>query len=396
MVRSNNSDRTPQYTVTQSRTEVMRGQNHERKRQFGMGMGMGIGVGGWWLRTTLTTVLLLSCAIGSSNAADMAYCSSLNTAASSSPMTDTFQSNGLCTNYCEADYAFAILQGSKCWCSNYAPSSTTTGCTQACPGYGQETCGSVTKNVFGYIALSNVPPSGTVGSTSSTASSTSSSSTSTTSAPTTTTTSTTSSSSSSTSTTETPSLSVITSVGGVRTVTYIPETTASATATAEPSSSGDSFFSQPGRVAGVFVGVALLVIAIVGALMVFCYRRNKQRNSMHGGPEAAVIPAGGAGVMAGRRRSRSLSTLGLMGEKGFHSVDTAPSTGPPNMAGLNGVGTAAARGPDGTKLVDQRLDPSQLYLRYDPDTGSSRMSVRSLRDDADYSRRVLRLANPDD
>lgn len=118
---------------------------------------------------------------------------------------------------------------------------------------------------------------------------------------------------------------------------------------------------------------------------------------MHGGPEAAVIPAGGAGVMTGsRRRSRSLSTLGLMGEKGFHSVDTAPSTGPPNMAGLNGVGSTASRGPDGTKLVDQRLDPSQLYLRYDPDTGSSRMSVRSLRDDADYSRRVLRLANPDD
>lgn len=87
MVRPNNSGRTPQYTATQSRTEVMCGQNHERKRQFGRGMGMGIGVGGWWLRTTLTTVLLLSCAIGSSNAADMAYCSSLNTAASSSPST---------------------------------------------------------------------------------------------------------------------------------------------------------------------------------------------------------------------------------------------------------------------------------------------------------------------
>lgn len=105
---------------------------------------------------------------------------------------------------------------------------------------------------------------------------------------------------------------------------------------------------------------------------------------MHGGTEAGgAIPAGGAGIMAGRRRSRSLSTLGLIGEKGFHSVNTTPATGPPNMAGLNGVGT---------KLVDQRLDPSQLYLRYDPDTGSSRMSVRSLRDDADYSRRVLRVS----
>lgn len=107
---------------------------------------------------------------------------------------------------------------------------------------------------------------------------------------------------------------------------------------------------------------------------------------MHGGTEAGgAIPAGGAGIMAGRRRSRSLSTLGLIGgEKGFHSVNAAPSTGPPDMAALNGVA--------GTKLVDQRLDPSQLYLRYDPDTGSSRMSVRSLRDDADYSRRVLRVS----
>ncbi|KAL0640797.1 Cell wall integrity and stress response component 4 [Maublancomyces gigas] len=109
---------------------------------------------------------------------------------------------------------------------------------------------------------------------------------------------------------------------------------------------------------------------------------------MHGGTESGGGMTGGAGVMAGRRRSRSLSTLGLIAEKGFHSGNTGTATGPPDMAGLNGVA--------GTKLVDQRLDPSQLYLRYDPDTGSSRMSVRSLRDDADYSRRVLRLANPDD
>lgn len=115
---------------------------------------------------------------------------------------------------------------------------------------------------------------------------------------------------------------------------------------------------------------------------------------MHSSAEAAtggVISAGGAGVMAGRRRSRSMSTLGLIGEKGFHLVTNTPTSGLPNMAGLNGIGNTVERAPDGTKLVDQRLDPNQLYLRYDPDTGSSRMSVRSLRDDADYSRRVLRV-----
>lgn len=65
-----------------------------------------------------------------------------------------------------SDYAFAILQGANCWCSNYAPGATTSvdSCNEPCPGY-SETCGSEANNLFAYIALT-LRPSGTVGLTS--------------------------------------------------------------------------------------------------------------------------------------------------------------------------------------------------------------------------------------
>lgn len=77
-------------------------------------------------------------------------------------MTDTFQSNGLCFDNCKAKYAFAVVQGSRCWCSDYAPASATTGCDEICPGYGSESCGNTKKGLFGYIPLPNAPK-GTAG-----------------------------------------------------------------------------------------------------------------------------------------------------------------------------------------------------------------------------------------
>lgn len=40
--------------------------------------------------------------------------------------------------------------------------------------------------------------------------------------------------------------------------------------------------------------------------------------------------------------------------------------------------------------VDQRLDPSKVYMRWDNND-----SRRSLQDEHDYSRKVLRITNPD-
>ena len=77
-------------------------------------------------------------------------------------VSDPFQSNGLCFDHCKADFAFALVQGNNCWCSNYIPDSTTSGCEDPCPGYPSDTCGSTDQDLYGYMVLPN-KPSGTRG-----------------------------------------------------------------------------------------------------------------------------------------------------------------------------------------------------------------------------------------
>lgn len=86
-----------------------------------------------------------------------------------------YQSDGLCYDFCLDEYAFAVVQGSECWCSNYVPGTTssTSDCNTPCPGYPDDTCGG--DSLYGYMSLT-LSPSGTKGAatTSSTSTSTSS------------------------------------------------------------------------------------------------------------------------------------------------------------------------------------------------------------------------------
>lgn len=63
-------------------------------------------------------------------------------------------SNGKCNDRCSGSYAFAIIQGQNCWCSNQAPGSTTNAfnCNQQCPGYPYEWCGSTSANLYAYFS----------------------------------------------------------------------------------------------------------------------------------------------------------------------------------------------------------------------------------------------------
>lgn len=74
-----------------------------------------------------------------------------------------FNSDGSCQVKCQGSYAFAIVLGSECWCSNYAPSDLkqTNQCDDPCPGYQSDWCGSAAAGLYGYIALS-IAPSGTI------------------------------------------------------------------------------------------------------------------------------------------------------------------------------------------------------------------------------------------
>ena len=73
-----------------------------------------------------------------------------------------YQSNGACFQQCLDDYAFAVVQGKTCWCSNYIPASQEPigQCQNNCPGFPSDKCGG--NDLFGYIALSK-SPSGTLG-----------------------------------------------------------------------------------------------------------------------------------------------------------------------------------------------------------------------------------------
>merc|ERR1711977_116511 len=50
-------------------------------------------------------------------------------------------------------YAFAVVQWQTCWCTDYAPSSSTSGCTLDCPGWQEEKCGNTDPSLYGYISL---------------------------------------------------------------------------------------------------------------------------------------------------------------------------------------------------------------------------------------------------
>ena len=76
-----------------------------------------------------------------------------------------YQTNGLCQNYCQDDYAYAITQDHNCWCSNYAPDQqyqvSGSKCSTPCPAWPPEYCGG--PDAYSYIVLDEVLPSGSEG-----------------------------------------------------------------------------------------------------------------------------------------------------------------------------------------------------------------------------------------
>ncbi|KAF2808731.1 uncharacterized protein BDZ99DRAFT_38472 [Mytilinidion resinicola] len=129
------------------------------------------------MHSLITPVLALVLAIvfvrpAAADALFQSYCSSENTGSDSDAKFWTWQSNGWCHDQCVSSYAFAIVQGNNCWCSNYVPADTTSvsNCNVNCPGYPDEQCGNEADGLFGYVALNN-KPSGTLGAAGSTSSS---------------------------------------------------------------------------------------------------------------------------------------------------------------------------------------------------------------------------------
>ncbi|KAK9329376.1 hypothetical protein V1520DRAFT_343464 [Lipomyces starkeyi] len=381
------------------------------------------------------------------------FCSSQNTGSSYQAVYDIYQSYGACMSNCQSGYALAILQDFQCWCSNEAPGDTTSlsSCSvDSCPGYPSDPCGNLIEGLYGYILIS--PPSGTasasVASTTSsdsatktsrsshsststasaeasstehtsttsrlTTSSTSSSSFSSRSTSASTSASSTSSTTSSTSInapTQSLIVSVVTVVGATETLvitqtvsTATPTASSSASSLATPnvgssttgtaestSHSSSSFWDHKGKVAGTFVAVGIVALLLL-LLLVFLVRRRHHRNDEEPGagkaphtPPMNDLPLAKYGL-SGNGRHRSAATTGA----GATTLDSEKHPSAVAAAGYGGAYSAPPPSSDRFQ-VDQRLDPGTMYVQY-----HDNYSRGSLRDEYDYSRRVLKILNPDD
>lgn len=250
--------------------------------------------------------------------------------------TNIYNSAGKCYAACEKKgSAVFAMQGQKCFCGDSLPSKTASSskCKETCPGFPDDSCGGDDAWSVFTIAGKSVSSS-SPSSTSSKSSSTSSSSSSSTSS---------SSSSSKGSSTQSSS-------------TGASSTSSAASATASGDDDDDDKDKKAsgiggGAIAGIVIGI-VAALGIIGAALVFWRKRRNAHNDYNpsSSPDGFRDPFG-------------------VHESKLSSASTAVNSSSPPMP------------------VDQRLNPAML--------GERRISDGSLADEQDYSRKILRVTNPD-
>jgi cell wall integrity and stress response component len=333
------------------------------------------------------------------------YCSPQNTGNTDVYSWD-WQSNGNCTNHCNdvGTYAFAIIQYKDCWCSNYIPRQQVNlnQCQKDCPGFPSEKCGSADDNLFIYIQNSG-QPSGTAGGSSSskptstivsssTLRPTSTQATSSSQEVTSTKPSSTPQSSQSSENLET-SVYVITQSGAVVTRTIIQTPSSNPSSSSAPVRTGDGGGgSNIGAIVGGAVGGVLGLLALIGGLLFFLWRRRNQRR------QAQDIGSGGSSGGITRNTS-TMSKAGLLGG----ATDTEHQY-PPRIAtnfstqnsrygaDQDSISPISNRRNSQPLMIDSRLNPNAVLTF--AGANASRESVASLDDSRDYGRQ-LNVRNPD-
>merc|ERR1711977_450685 len=276
----------------------------------------------WSARLTIAAVFLLGLCQHAAAQYTVPYCATFNTADSGTRNESIYQSNSLCFNYCNGitplntvQYAFAVVQWQTCWCTDYAPSSSTSGCTLDCPGWQEEKCGNTDPSLYGYISLP-ASVSGTRGPSAATSSSANQNT-----ASTTTTRRSSTTSSTSSTWTPTPVTSLETITGQVRTVTVTPTVPPNAQATNEltPANKGGGGLGTGGAV-GLTVGLVALVALIAAA--VFFFLRKRRRDQEAADNLSRRGSSAGFGAAAVPSRTMSENSRYVLGTDGRRVVET--------------------------------------------------------------------------
>lgn len=249
-----------------------------------------------------------------------------------------YQSTSYCANLCSGYTYYALTQGNTCICGNDAPDSADTAdtCTTACFGYGQETCGG--SSAYDVYQLQDRSVSSTTKATTGTTTSKTGTSTTTTSTD----------ASSNTPVTQT---TVVTTQNTSTTTLYSSATSDSSNSTSTGASNKSIIGPAVGGAVGGVVGIGIIV------LIVFLIKRRHDKNKRDAElADSAYFSA-------------------LKRDNTFSSHADRPISNP--FISKEEL------------MVDQRLNPVMLNSR-------RRISEGSLADEADYSRKILRVANPDD
>ncbi len=187
----------------------------------------------------------------------------------------------------------------------------------------------------------------------------------------------------------------MTVTGKMTTVTITPSEPPPPTATVTVEQSNNNDRSGPlgtrGKVAGLAAGVSIIVLSLIGGILFLFWRRHQRRQAarneaLHAGDDATPR----------RMRSRSMSESGLLGGEAGNNRTTLPRI----QTGMSTrrLGSGNTNSPEETlshhrlsspRIVDQRLDPTSIWTQHD---NSSRASVKSLQDNQDYSRRMLKVS----
>ncbi|MCJ1379264.1 hypothetical protein MMC17_002365, partial [Xylographa soralifera] len=187
-----------------------------------------------------------------------------------------------------------------------------------------------------------------------------------------------------------PYASIVTVTGEIQTVTVTPTAPPPSLETVEqmtPAPAG-GFFSNAGKVAGVFVAVALIIMALF-LLVVWCTCfRGRDRNTIN---SETII---GDGTVS--RRTSRMSQLGFAVKRrsgdwrnlSRNSTSGLTSLGVEEKIPINTMTPVSRRASGPMRVVDQRLDPNSLWNG--EHSNGSHASIHSFRDDRDYTRRVLR------
>lgn len=140
------------------------------------------------------------------------------------------------------------------------------------------------------------------------------------------------------------------------------------------------------------MGLAMMFLLMAAAIITFCYKRRR--------PADVTVVTSNTGGFTPQRRPSRLSQMGLVtghSRAGARVVPGIQTSGLGQGSGTEksptDINTPMDRRTSYPRVVDQRLDPVALWNPLH-DNGSH-VSVRSFRDDQDYSRRMLRVSLPD-